>query len=304
MRKQRPAARRVAHDRCLSRLTYGRLVIFSLYLILVMTAPAFAQPLIDEVASIDSQVINADYVYVAKIIKVRDEPIPGGSNLPGFTFEVEECLKLPVRETLDPRIKQRAMFVDPPTTKYKDWMKRSSRLLIVSSEASPRQPTVIELAPDRSDVFTADFRLLRDPSQIVAAAKDAIERTPRNIKRLRTHRVMLPRGTYQGTRWEHGSGLMLEVPADAQLEKWAIESLHHEAPWTRLQAAQALRYFKSERNAKLLVNLLQDPASQTSTNGAGTNVSHYYIRDEAYQTLRRWGIEVKPPVLSRETTKR
>lgn len=303
MRQQRPSSGLVVQNCWLSCLSCGRIVIFSLSLILVMTAPAFAQPLIDNVASIDSQVINADYVYVARIIKVRDEPIPGGSSLPGFTFEVEECLKLPVRETLDPRIKRRAMFVESPTTKYKDWMNRSSRLLIISSESSPQQPTVIELAPNKPDVFTADLRLLHDPNEIVAAAKDAIERTPRNVRRLRTHLVMLPREKYQGTPWENGQGVMLEVPADAHLEKWAIESLHHKVPWNRLRGAQALRYFKSERNAKLLIELLKDPASRANTDSSGTKTSQYYIREEAYQTLRRWGIEVKQPVLSREITK-
>ncbi len=79
-----------------------------------MAVPAFAQPLIDTVASIDSLVINADYVCVAKIIKVRDEPIPGGSEMPGFDFDVEEYLKVPMGQELTPEIKQRGMFVAPP----------------------------------------------------------------------------------------------------------------------------------------------------------------------------------------------
>lgn len=251
-----------------------------------MAVPAFAQPLIDTVASIDSLVINADYVYVAKIIKVRDEPIPGGSEMPGFDFDVEEYLKVPMGEELTPEIKQRGMFVAPPTTKYKDWMHRSCRLLIIYNDSSPHHPTVIELTPDRPDVFTADFRLLHDPNQIIQAARDAVERTPSNVLRLRTCRLMIPSDLYKGTRWEDGAGLMLEVPADVQLEKWAIELLHHENPSNRLQAAQSLRYFKSERNAKLVAKLLNDPVSD--------------VRYAASQTLKRWEMEAKPPALSRE----
>src|SRR5690606_38620482 len=101
--------------------------LFLLGVIAVSPVPALAQPLIDVVPSIDSLVINADYVYVAKIIKVRDEPIPGGSDMPGFSFEVEEYLKIPMEAELTPQITRRAMFVAPPTTKYKDWMDRSSR---------------------------------------------------------------------------------------------------------------------------------------------------------------------------------
>lgn len=250
--------------------------------ITVSPVPAFAQPLIDVVPSIDSLVINADYVYVGKIIKVRDEPIPGGSNMPGFSFEVEEYLKTPMKEELTPQIKRRAMFVTPPTAKYKDWMNRSSRLLIISDVSSPYQPVVIELAPNKPDIFTADFKLLHDPDEIIKAAKDAIERTPSNVRRVYTHSLMVPRDKYKGTRWEGGDGLMVEVPADAQLEKWALESIHDESPLTRFRATQSLRYFKSERNAKLIAKLLEDPASN--------------VREAAQNILRRWETEARPPL--------
>jgi len=240
---------------------------------------SFAQPLIDSVTSIDSLVINADHVYVAKIIKVRDEPIPGGSKMPGFTFEVDEYLKVPINEKLSRENKLMGMFVSPPTTKYKDWMNRSCQLLIIANDVSTHSPVVIELAPKKADVFTADFRLLHDPSEIIQAAKDAIARTPSNILRLYTFRLMLPSEIYKGTRWEGDYGLEMEVPADSQLEKWAIESLSHESPLNRRTATQALRYFKSEQNAKLIAELLDDPDSTVR-----------YLADE---TLKRWELEVK-----------
>lgn len=253
--------------------------LLSLCVLAVIAVPASAQPLIYGVASIDSQVINSDYVYVAKIIKVRDEGIPGGSEMPGFDFEVEEYLKSPMEEELTPEIKQRGMFVAPPTTKYKDWMHRSCRLLIIYNNSSPYDPTVIELTPDRPDIFTADFKLLHDPDQIVQAAKDAIERTPSNVSRLCTVRLMIPRDLYKGTRWENGGGLMLEIPADAQLETWATEMLAHESSSKRLQAIQSLRYFKSDRNAKMVAKLLNDSVSE--------------VRDAASQTLKRWEMDVE-----------
>jgi hypothetical protein len=260
--------------------------LFLLSLIAVSPAPGLAQPLIDVVPSIDSLVINADYVYVGQIIKVRDEPIPGGSDMPGFSFEVEEYLKVPMEEDLTPEIQQRGMFVAPPTTKYKDWMNRSSRLLIISDQQSPYEPVVIELAPNKPDVFTADFKLLHDADQIIQAAKDAIARTPSHVLRLRTLRLMVPRDIYQGTRWEKSDGLRLEVPADAQLENWAIGLLPDENPLNRRQAVQALRYFQSERNAKLVAELLNDPVSD--------------VRSAASETLERWEIEAKSPMQRRE----
>lgn len=245
--------------------------------IATVASPTSAQPLIDSVASIDSLVINADYVYVGKIIEVRDEPIPSGSDMPGFNFEVEEYLKVPIEEEFTPTIKQRGMFVSPPTTKYKDWMDRSCLLLIILNDASSHSPTIIELAPNRAEIFTAGFRLLHDPGEILQAAKDAIDRTPGSVRRLCTHRLLLPQETYKGSRWAGRDGLMLEVPADAQLEKWAIGSLDHQNPWNRLQAARSMRYFKSDQNAQLVAKLLDDPDAD--------------VRDTARQTLERWEIK-------------
>src|SRR6056297_822683 len=151
-----PTSRRVTQKCRVPLLRRSWNVLLPFCVIAAVAGPTFAQPLIDSVASIDSLVINADYVYVGKIIKVRDEPIPGGSKMPGFTFEVDEYLKVPMEEDLTPEIKQRAMFVSPPTTKYKDWMNRSCRLLIILNDSSSHHPTVIELNPDKPEVFTAE----------------------------------------------------------------------------------------------------------------------------------------------------
>lgn len=77
--------------------------------------------------------------------------------MPSFDFEVEEYLKSPMGEELTPEIKQRGMFVTSPTTKYKDWMQRSCRLLIIYDASSRYHPTVIELTPGSPDIFTAGF---------------------------------------------------------------------------------------------------------------------------------------------------
>jgi len=266
--------------------------------------PAFAQPVPSQVVSLDVQVINADYVCVGKIIKVREQPIPGMTKMTGLTLEVEECLKLPVEQTHDSQKKLRELLTELPAAKYKDWMNRSSSLLVIFNKSSPQEPTVIELDSEKAEVITADFRLLRDPKKILAAAKNAIERTPKNVKRLHTHRMTLPVNIKQGTRWENGTAIIIEVPVDDQLEKRAIVLLSDKDPWTRFSAAQTLRYFKSGKNAKLLAKLLEDPATASrASDDAGTIFTHYYIREEVYQTLQQWGMKVEPPVLSYETKK-
>lgn len=262
--------------RFIARFEANSVVVFLLICGLAsLTPPCQAQPLIETVSSIDSLVINADYVYVGKIIKVRDDPIPGGSDSPGFTFEVEQYLKVPMDEELTPEIKVRGMFISPPTGKYKDWRDRDCRLLIIASDRNLDSPNVLELSPNRAEVFTADFRLLREPDKIIDAAKNAIERTSSNIRRVYTVRLMLPPEHYRGSRWEGGQGVMLEVPADLQLEKRALESLGHPNPWNRLHAVRSLRYFKSDRNAKSIKPLLDDPEAS--------------VRNAARGTLTRWG---------------
>ena len=303
MRNKHSTAWRVMYSCFLSCLSCGWESVLLLCLIFMINDPAFAQPVPSQVVSLDVQVINADYVCVGKIIKVRDQPIPNMTKMTGLTLEVEECLKLPVEETHDSQEKQRELLIDSPAAKYKDWMKRSSPLLVIFNKSSPQEPTVIELAPEKAEVITADFRLLRDPKQIVAAAKNAIERTPKNVKRLHTHRMTLPVDIKQGTRWENGAGIIIEVPVDGRLEKRAIKLLADKDPSTRFMAAQTLRYFKSGENAKLLANLLEDPATSSRADDAGTSFTHYYIREEVYQTLQQWGIKVDPPVLSYETNK-
>ncbi len=76
-----------------------------------------------------------------------------------------------MEEDLTPEITKRGMFVSPPTVKYKDWMDRFLPAAHYPERRSSQVPTVIELAPNKADVFTAEFRLLHDPDEILQAAK-------------------------------------------------------------------------------------------------------------------------------------
>lgn len=262
-----------------------RILLFAGIGILLNAASCWAQPLIAHTQSIESLVINSDRIWIGKIIKVRDEPIPGGSDKPGFTYEVEECLKLPLGAQPDLTIKKRGMFVAHPTTKYKDWMDRSCRLLIAFNEFDRNHPTIIELSPNKPEVFKADFTLLRDPEEVIQAAKAVVKSAPINVQRIHTFKLQVPHKAIKGTRWEDWSGLSLSVPIDGHLEKRAIKNIHSDDPWRRYQAVKALSHFKSEDNVTLLKSLLDDPAHN---NGNEPGQRSYYIRDEARKTLERW----------------
>lgn len=263
------------------------LVVFGLLLLAVDQAPA--QPLVHRAESLESLVINADRVWVAKIIEVRDEPIPGGSEMPGITIAIEETLKYPLFE--ERRFEKRGLFVEHPTTAYHEFYERSSRLLIAHSDDYRYSPRLIELAPGKTEVFMADFTLLRDPETVVQAARETISRIPPNVRRLHTMRFSIPTDVLAETKF--GPYAELVVPVDEQLEKRAIASLNSKSYSMRLASAKALRYFKSEKNIDRLRMLLDDPGYYQDS-----HIPKYYgVRDNAYQTLKAWGIEVERPVI-------
>ena len=78
-------------------------------------------------------------------------------------------------------------------------------------------------------------------------------------------------------------------------------NLRHYADSLRLEGVRALRHFRSDENAVILKGLLGDDAFWHHTIGegqqAGVTEKVYYIRKEAFETLRGWGVEVDEPVL-------
>ena len=128
-------------------------------------AQAQAQPLVATVESLESLLINSDRVWIARIVAVRDEPIPGGSELPGITISIEETLKYPVFEQRHQRM---GLFVEHPTTRYKEFEERSCRLLIAHSDRNQLQPNLIELTPlDTVEVLGAEVpRAVRERSTL------------------------------------------------------------------------------------------------------------------------------------------
>lgn len=251
----------------------------------------FAQPQIQALESIESIVMNADRVWIAKIVEVADDPIPGGSDKPRIAIEIEETLKYPLFET---RLEKTILFVEHPTTVFHDFQERSCRLLIAHNDRNRRSMTMIELASEEMEVFRADLTLLRDSDAVVQVAKDRIAKLPANVRQFHTVEIMLPKEKLQGTSFGHYA--RLNVPVDEALEKLAIEFLESDDYMKRWQAAQFLRYFKSPDNIDRLVQKLDD----SGCNETGKNGQHqwyYGVRDEAYKTLDAWGVEVKRPVV-------
>ncbi|MDV6028521.1 MAG: hypothetical protein F9B45_00115 [Phycisphaera sp. RhM] len=253
---------------------------------------ATAQPLVYTAESLESWIINADRVSIARIVRVRDEPIPGGSEKPGITIAVEETLKYPIFEQ---RHEKMGLFVEHPTARYKDFEGRSSRLLIAHSDHHQFSPKLIELTPGKVEVFRADFTILRNPDAVIQAAREIIGCVPPHVRQLHTVCLMIPPDVLAESKL--GPYGRLIVPVDEPLETLAIGWLDSESYSSRSKAAEVLRYFKSEANIGRLRGLLQDTGYSEQTADDRTRTKYYGVRDQAYQTLKAWGINVERPVI-------
>lgn len=259
-------------------------------LVLLAASQTIAQPLVFTAESLEGLVINADRVWIAEIIKVRDEPIPGGSTMPGITIEIEETLKYPLFEQ---RHDKMGLFVEPPTARFKAFEERSSRLLIAQRDDDPFSPTLIELSPGKPEVFLADFTILRQPDAVVQAAREVINRSAPNVRQLQTFRLMIPADVLADANL--GPYGQLVVPVDEHLEKRAIGFLEAKSHLRRSEAARALRYFKSDANIDRLQALLDDAGYSERVADGGTRVKYYGVRDDAYRTLKAWDVPVERP---------
>ena len=269
-----------------------RVQVIVLVSLLLAADRATAQPLVYTAESLESLIINSDRVWVATIVGVREDPIPGGSSKPGITIAVEETLKYPLFEQRHPKM---GLFIEKPIDRFKDLEERSSRVLIAHSDHRQFSPTLIDLTPGKVEVFTAGFKILRDSDAVIRKAKEIIRRTPANVRELHTVRLMIPPELL--AKSTHGPFGQLVVPVDDELEKQAIRFLKSQSYSRRSEAAKVLRYFKSDANIARLRPLLEDSEFSQRQTGNRNRAKYHGVRDAAYQTLNAWGIEVERPVI-------
>ena len=186
------------------------------------------------------------------------------------------------------------------------------------------RPTLRGVAPP---IFTLDLRVLDDPTAILKAVRAAATEVGAS-KGVREHVVSVARGLIHLTG-RSGDVNRVVVPVDHRLEKAAREwiqspdevlkqlvalrpkteddlrfseaEMKYEEHHLRWEGVKALRYFKSDENAAILKSLLNDPAfwhepiEQDKDSSAEDRV--YFVRQEAYETLQKWGIRVHKPVI-------
>jgi hypothetical protein len=146
---------------------------------------------------------------------------------------------------------------------------------------------------------TADGTILHNPDDVIRYVREVLRSHP-GVHHIDTFTLPKP-APWKKDFGEGSSGLT--VPADAQLEKLALESLRSNDAPTRTRGLDALRHFKSDSNIALLKSLLNDPQFNGSPGGdfnKGVDVRVYTIRKQAYDTLKAWAVDVNEPVLREE----
>lgn len=258
----------------------------------------FAQPLFDRTAAIETTVINSDYVFVAKLVKVR--PLDADDKRFGQRADIA------IEETI-----KAELFRDEPYTALnvylpyraailEEWKERSSRLLVAMATNNDDENVAIELDPEQIEVMTAEMQLLRDPAAVIQAARAAVHRLPANVQRVHTFELIVPREVVAETRWlasyRTGGHLRLSVPVDEQLQRRAQAALRSDDPLRRPEGIRALAYFKTDENIALVKPLIEDPHFFFHSADGRTGERYYASRHAAYQTLKAWGLDVPAPI--------
>ncbi|WP_105353055.1 MULTISPECIES: hypothetical protein [Pirellulaceae] len=267
----------------------------------VLLQSAHAQPIVARADSIESMVINADLVFVARLVKIGDAQKVEGRDVYSTTIDVEQNLKREIFND-DPYDRVQA-DISRDLSVLNDWLEHSSRLLILYDQNSPYQTNVIELVPGKMEVMQADFSLLREPDEVIRAIKEALKHWSPAIRRIHTFGLYVPRNRIVGTQWEKYHGLILNVPVNQELEERAIEFTRSENYLEREQGVRALRYFKSDENIARLKAFLEDSGwayLQHAEQNNGIEVRFYGIREAAYNTLKYWGVDAQKPVTREE----
>jgi hypothetical protein len=258
-----------------------------------VTPYARAQPGPTYVRCLDTMAVNAAIVSVVVIADLCPPASCGkGSNV---IANVEERLKgsTGVERTAGSRD---ALLLNVPATTLAGWKAGASRLLVfdhLDNNSGNAGQEIIDLSARDLRVLTGDLRILRGPEQILEATRRAIGRHP-NVLGMLTFSRSLPAeiANELGVKWWP----MTNVPADSELEQWALSALDSRYDNERSEAAGALGYFPSDYNASRLKRLLDDPA--LSNNGPGV-VNFYFVRQNAYRSLTRMGVTVPKPVFEK-----
>lgn len=261
-------------------------LVFPLVFAALISVTAQAQPLFKTEQSLEVATANAPRIYVAKIREIESVTTPG----------VPRKLQFDVRETIKgPHKPGREMSLSYVTPEQQAAHKQGT-LVLVFDTTQPYTSQVISLTKEPTPkTLTADFQIIRDPDRLLKSTRQLAAATV-GILRQESIRVRLPEQVVQDTDWlsyyRTGGGLNLRVPVDPQLEQRAKQWLrdYPNSPIMCEAAIDALRYFPTEENIKLVRSLLSD----TSRDEQEQSGQRDLVKAAARRTLDYWGLSEEP----------
>jgi hypothetical protein len=302
----------------------SRWAVFALSAGLVALLPARAGAEIAFGESIEWVIADSDRVLSGTVVRVDQVPGKDGKAYEVATVRVSRTLKgQPAAE-----VKFLLRNYRGPVAKQWRAMKLPMLFFVVARERAnePGFPPGVEwvLRDDHNDhcavllgksnerwtftipVLTRDFDVLTDPDAILKRVETAVRAQPGGPKR-KPHKLGVPPDTAVYNKLWARSAVYLTVPVDRELEALGRRWCRSPSFSTRIDGAKILGHFKNEENIKRLKALLNDP--DYSTEEAARTVPGqrelvllyrkrlYEVRRIAYETLRRFGVEVRRPVL-------
>jgi len=253
-------------------------------ILLVLTEGlADAQPGPPFVPSVDTLAINSQDIFIGRIVAIHKLSSANTNVL----VSVERWLK---GDGQSDRIDAR---IDAPDSMLSEWKSKQSQLVIFNRVQGDRE-RAIDLSDPDLKVLTSGMDVMRTPEGVLQTVQDALDHHP-GVYGINTFRRNVPEEIGREL-----NQLMLPyttVPADAELERWALSSLNSSKVWERVEAADALKFFPSESNAERLKVLLNDPALIA---GGSSGEFRYIVRQYAYYSLLYMGYRVPEPILRKD----
>jgi hypothetical protein len=292
--------------------------------LLLLPGKGRAEPVTAE--SIEWVLATSDRVVVGKVVKVDTVTAETGQNYQAITVAISRTLKGASAE--------RDTFLVPPyvnTDFARQWMDEGVPIVFCAVKtAGPRAPIfaspfawvlrdnhngtdTVLLGKSQHEwtgcipVLTHEFDVLTDSDKIVNYLEKTVKASPNN-KDVRSHQLEVPVDTAVFKRLYFLGTVHLIVPVDEQLEAAGRRWCRSESGRLRAEGAKALGYFNSRENADILRSMLNDPASMRrmacdpepgqsgSEPGRWTKV--YYVRQAAFDSLRKFGAPVNEPILT------
>lgn len=225
---------------------------------------ALGQPLIRSMESIELRTMNSQYIVVGRISE-KDAKAEGHALVDPERIFRSSALRQPV-----------SMKVAGDADQIAKW--RASRAQLLMFEGA-----TIDLSdPDLLQV-NSDGKFLRSAKEILEVVERTVRELPGVFRMVKANRGWI---TVNGER------MFLQVPVDKKLEKWCHETIRKSYDQeARGRAVLALGNFKSPENIELLKKLQSD----RSVVEIGSSQKRYLVRDWAWDTLVRFGVDLPKP---------